>query len=139
MVDRLSRGLSVAIVCCLIASLAACTGTATGPNAAGPPTTAAVAVPATQVRVLQLNLCNSGIAACYTGRSIDEAAAVIGTEAPDLVTLNEVCEDDVSMLERVLADGGPGGGGASAFQAARDRDTGDAYRCRNGQRFGNGI
>jgi endonuclease/exonuclease/phosphatase family metal-dependent hydrolase len=93
-------------------------------------------VPASPVRVLQLNLCNSGIAACYAGgRSVDEAAAVIRAEAPDLVTLNEVCEDDVAALARALA----GGGVASSFQAARDRDTGDAYRCRNGQRFGIGI
>jgi endonuclease/exonuclease/phosphatase family metal-dependent hydrolase len=85
-----------------------------------------------------MNLCNSGIAACYTGRSVDEASAVIRTEAPDLVTLNEVCADDVSTLERALARSVPGGV-VSTFQAARDRETGDSYRCRNGQQFGNGI
>ena len=134
------RRLRVAIVCCLIAGLAGCAGPAPGGNGAGvapgPSTTPAGRVPAPPLRVLQLNLCNSGIAACYAGgRSIGEAAETIRTESPDLVTLNEVCEDDVPVLARALA----GGGGVSAFQAARDRDTGDAYRCRNGQRFGNGI
>jgi endonuclease/exonuclease/phosphatase family metal-dependent hydrolase len=86
------------------------------------------------VRVLQLNLCDSGIAACYTGRSVTEAAAVIRAEAPDLVTLNEVCQDDVSILQRAL-----GGTAVSAFQAARDRRTGNAYRCRNGRQYGIGV
>jgi endonuclease/exonuclease/phosphatase family metal-dependent hydrolase len=143
MADRWYRGLWVAIGGCLIASLAGCTGTATGVNTvgppSGPPTAPAGGAPAALVRVLQLNLCNSGIAACYTGRSIAEAAAVIRTEAPDLVTLNEVCQDDMPTLERALARAVPGGAAVSAFQAARDWDTGDAYRCRNGQQFGNGI
>jgi endonuclease/exonuclease/phosphatase family metal-dependent hydrolase len=87
-----------------------------------------------------MNLCNSGIAACFSGgRSIDEAARVINAEAPDLVTLNEICEDDLGPLERALVRAVPGGTAVSAFQAARDRDTGDAYRCANGQRFGIGI
>ena len=60
-------------------------------------------------RVLQLNLCNSGLAGCFTGRAVDRAAAVIRAEAPDVVTLNEVCEGDVPVLERALADSGPGG------------------------------
>ncbi|MHA6629995.1 endonuclease/exonuclease/phosphatase family protein [Pseudonocardia sichuanensis] len=143
MADRAYRGLWVAIAGCLVAGLAACSGTATGVNAAGPPSgpppSPAGDPPAAPVRVLQLNLCNSGIAACYTGRSIAEAAAVIRSEAPDLVTLNEVCQDDVQALERALARAVPGGAAVSAFQAARDRDTGEAYRCRNGQQFGNGI
>jgi endonuclease/exonuclease/phosphatase family metal-dependent hydrolase len=133
----------MAIAGCLVAGLAGCTGAATGVDAAGlpsgPPTAPAGDRPAAPVRVLQLNLCNSGIAACYTGRSIAEVAAVIRSEAPDLVTLNEVCQDDVQALERALARAVPGGGAVSAFQAARDRDTGEAYRCRNGQQFGNGI
>ena len=143
MADRVCRRLLAAVAACLVAGLVGCSGTAAGVNAAGPPPapppTSAVPVPAAPVRVLQLNLCNSGIAGCYTGRSIDEAAALLRTETPDLVTLNEVCEDDVSTLERALARAVPGGKVVSTFQAARDRDTGDAYRCRNGQRFGNGI
>jgi endonuclease/exonuclease/phosphatase family metal-dependent hydrolase len=131
----------VAVACWLIVGLVGCAGTATGPGAAGPPqATPSGDAPATQVRVLQLNLCNSGIAACYTGgRSIEEAARVIAAESPDLVTVNEVCDDDMRPLERALARAVPGGKAVSAFQAARDRDTGDGYRCANGRQFGIGI
>ena len=91
------------------------------------------------MRVLQLNLCNSGLAGCFTGRAVDRAAAVIRAEAPDVVTLNEVCEGDVPVLERVLADSGRGGATLSAFRAAGDRRTGGAVRCRNGRPYGIGI
>jgi len=90
-------------------------------------------------RVLQLNLCNSGLAGCFTGRAVDRAAAVIRAEEPDVVTLNEVCEGDLPALERALADSGRGGGTLAAFRAAGDRRTGGAVRCRNGQRYGIGI
>jgi endonuclease/exonuclease/phosphatase family protein len=90
-------------------------------------------------RVLQLNLCNSGLAGCFTGRAVDRAAVVIRAEEPDVVTLNEVCEGDVPVLERALADSGPGGATLSAFRAAGDRRTGGAVSCRNGQRYGIGI
>jgi endonuclease/exonuclease/phosphatase family metal-dependent hydrolase len=140
--DRSYRALRAAVVGCLVACLVGCTTTATGSNAVGPmtgPPDPAGGVPAGPVRVLQLNLCSSGIAGCYTGRSTAEAAAVIRAETPDLVTLNEVCQDDVSALERALADVVPGGVIGSAFQAARDARTGDAYRCRNGQQYGIGL
>ena len=90
-------------------------------------------------RVLQLNLCNSGLAGCFTGRAVDRAAAVIRAEEPDVVTLNEVCEGDVPVLERALADSGRGGATLSAFRAAGDRRTGSAVRCRNGRPYGIGI
>ena len=128
---------------CLAAALAGC---ATGSEAVPAPPAPAVAVappvgPASAVplRVLQMNLCNSGIAGCYTGRSTAEAVAVIHTEVPDLVTLNEVCEDDVPVLERALADVVPGGTAVSAFQPHRDGRTGAPYRCRNGRLYGLGV
>jgi hypothetical protein len=136
MADPSYRGLWAAVVGGLIACLVGCATMTTGPNAVGPPPGGAPAAP---VRVLQLNLCDSGIAGCYTGRSTAEAAAVIHAERPDLVTLNEVCEDDVAALQRALAGVAPGGAAESAFQAARDRRTGDAWRCRNGRQYGIGI
>ena len=142
MAGRSYRGVWAAIVGCLVASLVGCATMATGSNAVGPapgPPTPPDGVPTAPVRVLQLNLCNSGIAGCYTGRSTAEAAAVIRAETPDLVTLNEVCQDDVAALQRALADVVPGGAVGSAFQAPRDRRTGDAYRCRNGRQFGIGV
>ena len=78
---------------------------------------------AAPLRVLQLNLCSSGIAGCYTGRSTGQAAAVVRAEAPDLVTLNQVCEDDVAALERALADAVPDATVVSAFQPARNGRT----------------
>jgi hypothetical protein len=126
MAHRSYRGLWTVVISCLAAGLVACTTTATGATAA-------------PVRVLQLNLCSSGIAACYTGRSTAQSAAVIRAETPDLVTLNEVCDDDVTALERALAEVVPGGAVVSAFQPARNRRTGEPYRCRNGQQYGNGI
>lgn len=109
---------------------------ATGANAVGPPPGG---VPAAPVRVLQLNLCGSGIAGCYTGRSTAEAAAVIHAARPDLITLNEVCQDDMPVLRQALAEVMPGGAVTSAFQAALDRRTGEAWRCRNGSQYGIGV
>ena len=112
--------------------------------APAPPDAPLVATPAaagtdTGLRVLQLNLCNSGIAGCYTGRSVAEAAAVVRAEVPDVVTLNEICADDVPVLEKALSAGSGGGATVSAFRAAGDRRTGGAFLCRNGRPFGVGL
>ena len=64
---------------------------------------------------------------------------MIRDQAPDLVTLNEVCRDDVSILERALAGSDQVGATASAFQPARDRRTGAPFRCRDGQPYGIGL
>ncbi|MHA6783403.1 endonuclease/exonuclease/phosphatase family protein [Pseudonocardia saturnea] len=128
MADRSHRLLRAVATGLLVTCLVGCAPVA----APGPGDGAAV-------RVLQLNLCSSGIAGCHTGRSTAEAADVIRAEVPDLVTLNEVCEDDVSALRLALADVVPDGAVTSAFQAARDARTGDAYLCRNGRPYGIGI
>jgi hypothetical protein len=98
-----------------------------------------VVPPERAVRLLQLNLCASGQAACYTGRSIDVAARVIRETRPDVVTLNEICEGDVDTLGAVLGQvhGEPV---ASGFRAAPDRPSGGPTRCgRNGQPYGIGL
>ncbi|MEU5910044.1 endonuclease/exonuclease/phosphatase family protein [Micromonospora sp. NPDC047527] len=89
--------------------------------------------------MLQMNLCNSGRAGCYTGRSVARAAEVINAERPDLVTLNEICQDDVPALRRVFAEVHTGGKVVSAFQAAGDRPSGADTRCRNGKSYGIGL
>lgn len=131
MVARPHRGFWRWIVVggCAVVCIAVLAGSTTGSSAA---------VDA-RLRVLQLNLCNSGIASCYTGHSVTRAAAVIGSVGPNLVTLNEVCREDVSTLERVLADGARDGDVVSAFQPAGDRRTAGAFRCRNGQSYGIGV
>ncbi|MEV4826263.1 endonuclease/exonuclease/phosphatase family protein [Micromonospora sp. NPDC049274] len=93
----------------------------------------------TTLRVLQMNLCNSGRADCYTGRSMTRAAEVIRAERPDLVTLNEICRDDVPVLQRTLAAVHDGAGVVSAFQAAGDRPSGADTHCRDGQPYGIGL
>jgi endonuclease/exonuclease/phosphatase family metal-dependent hydrolase len=152
----LDRWRRVAVAGCLALLLAGCAAPAgsdrPGPPpppppppaaAAGPPPTPAAAAvaspPGPPVRVLQLNLCSSGIAGCYTGRSTAEAAAVVRAEAPDLVTVNEACEDDLAVLRDALAEVAPGDGATASFQAARDRRTGEGYRCRNGRQYGIGL
>jgi hypothetical protein len=90
-------------------------------------------------RVLQMNLCDSGIAGCYTGRSVAEAATVIRAHRPDIVTLNEVCRDDVSELEQALSHAEHGSIVTSAFQAALQQRTGAPFRCNNGQQYGIGL
>lgn len=92
---------------------------------------------AARLRVLQMNLCNSGFAGCYTGRSVTAAAAVIRAQTPDVVTLNEVCQNDMAVLEEALADGK--GATASVFQPAMDRRTGAAFQCDNGRPYGIGV
>lgn len=86
------------------------------------------------LNVLQMNLCNSGWAGCYTGRSVAEAEAVIAAEKPDVVTLNEICRRDLHMLARAL-----GPGAAVAFQPAIDRRVGEPIRCRDGEPYGIGL
>ncbi|MEJ8278799.1 endonuclease/exonuclease/phosphatase family protein [Pseudonocardia spirodelae] len=112
----------------LAVALVACAPGPAEPAAGGAP-----AEPAS-VRILQANLCNSGIAGCYTGRSVEAAARVLRADPPDAVTLNEVCRADVVALQRAL-----GAGATSAFQPARDRATGGPYRCADGDEYGIGV
>jgi endonuclease/exonuclease/phosphatase family metal-dependent hydrolase len=91
------------------------------------------------LRELQFNLCDSGIAGCYTGRAVRSAATVIRGERPDVVTLNEVCRKDVATLARALSTAHSNHPVAAAFKAARNRPTGGPFRCVNGQSYGIGV
>jgi endonuclease/exonuclease/phosphatase (EEP) superfamily protein YafD len=85
--------------------------------------------------VLQMNLCNSGISGCYTNHSVAKAGALIRAYAPDVVALNEICQEDVAEL----AAGYPPGTVVQAFQTAPDRRTGAGTLCVNKQEFGIGL
>ncbi|MBQ0989814.1 endonuclease/exonuclease/phosphatase family protein [Micromonospora sp. H61] len=123
---------TLAVVCLLVAAALPANRPAASPVAAD-------ATQPTVLRMLQLNLCNSGRAGCYTGRAMTRAEEVISIEAPDLVTLNEICAGDLSALHGVFQTVHPGRTVVAAFQAAGDRPSGDDTRCRNGQRFGIGL
>jgi endonuclease/exonuclease/phosphatase family metal-dependent hydrolase len=88
------------------------------------------------LRILQLNLCNSGIAGCYTGRAVPRAAEVIASAGPDIVTLNEVCRPDVAVLAAAL---GGGQNVVAQFRPAIDRRTGGPFHCVNGEDYGIGL
>src|SRR5437763_13110532 len=91
--------------------------------------------PPPPVLMVEMNLCNSGYAikTCYRfGRSIDEAVDRIHQLRPDVVTVQEVCEDDLyghdgwGKLTEAMAD--VHGHVSAQFVPAIDRDTGDWYR-----------
>ncbi|MBI4941656.1 MAG: endonuclease/exonuclease/phosphatase family protein [Actinobacteria bacterium] len=127
MVTPLLRRRSWLAVLALLVPLVAVAGTASAQEPA-------------RVRVLQLNLCGSGYAVCWTGRAAPRAAAVIRASAPDAVTLNETCADDVPALRRALAGAhGRKGSVRTAFAAAADRRTGEPIRCRTGGPYGEAV
>ncbi len=88
--------------------------------------------------VLQLNLCNSGFASCYAGgQAVPEAARVIRTQRPDVVTLNEICQgDSAGALLAAMQRTWPADRVFANFQPAWDRGRDAPYRCRNGQQYG---
>jgi hypothetical protein len=133
--SRRRRWRRVTVGCCLVWAITSLAGATAASHVTHP----ASDMMRPSLRVLQLNLCDSGLARCYTGRSVREAAEVIRAERPDIVTLNEICRDDVSVLDAALSDSNRGGVIASAFEAAVDRRTGGAFRCRNGQPYGIGL
>lgn len=91
------------------------------------------------LRVVQLNLCGSGMAGCYTGESVSAAAGVIRARMPDVVTLNEVCRDDVDDLAEALTATFRIGRVVSAFTALTDYETGREVRCTTGEPYGIGV
>jgi len=119
--------------------LAGCTAERVATNPSGV-TPAAIGSGEKTVAVLQMNLCNSGRASCYSqGRAVSMAAALIHRHRPEIVSLNEACRDDVLVLKQAMSTAFPAGSVASAFKSAEDRPSRAPVRCQNGQEFGNGI
>jgi hypothetical protein len=120
-------------------SALAATGGFAGPKRAR---SARPALPAASpFRALQLNLCNSGYAGCFEdGQSIAEGYGVITQVQPDIVTLNEICEDDVSSeLFPAMREAWPDDFAFWVFAPAASRDSGGPITCTDGQRYGVGI
>ncbi|WP_460626803.1 endonuclease/exonuclease/phosphatase family protein [Intrasporangium mesophilum] len=92
------------------------------------------------MRVLQMNLCNSGRARCYTGgRAVGMAVALVHRFRPHMISLNEVCSDDVRVLKKAMSVAFPAADVVSAFMSAKDRPSQAPVRCQNGQEFGDGV
>ncbi|MEN3305302.1 MAG: hypothetical protein V7603_1504 [Micromonosporaceae bacterium] len=91
-----------------------------------------------------MNLCDSGWArSCYSsGRAVAEAVAKIHRYAPDLVTVQEVCHDDVysadgwGPLAQAMADLYGDAHIVVDFVPAADRRTDEGLRCVNDQFYG---
>jgi endonuclease/exonuclease/phosphatase family metal-dependent hydrolase len=86
---------------------------------------------ATTVKVLQLNICHSGVAGCYTGEAVmTKAVSVISSVKPQVLSVNEACSGDVERLRAAM-------GAARARFVAAQRPDGTPVLCRNGQQYGN--
>jgi hypothetical protein len=86
---------------------------------------------ATTVKVLQLNICHSGIASCYTGdRVMTKAISVITATRPQVLSVNEACSGDIAPLRQAM-------GAARAVFVAAQRPDGTPVTCTNGQHYGN--
>lgn len=106
------------------------------------------AVPAgatTTFVVLQMNLCNSGMAvgSCYSfGKAVDEAVEKIHRYPPTIVTLQEVCRNDLyagdgwGKLTQAMADLYGSKHISVDFVPAFNRNTDDWYQCVNGEQYG---
>ncbi|MDX8142057.1 hypothetical protein SK854_08045 [Lentzea sp. BCCO 10_0061] len=104
---------------------------------------AAPAAAAERFWELQLNLCNSGVPGvnCYAqGRSIIEGGDLIARLRPNMVTLNEICANDLpDYLVPSLVKAWPGDRVYAQFAPALRRDTGTPVKCANGQDYGNAV
>ncbi len=88
---------------------------------------------ATTVKVLQLNICHSGVAGCYTGDAVmTKAVSVISSTKPQVLSVNEACSGDVERLRAAM-------GAARVQFVAAQRPDGSAVTCRNGQQYGNVV
>lgn len=89
------------------------------------------ATAATQVKVLQLNICHSGVAGCYTGdRVMTKAISVITSVRPQVLSVNEACSGDISRLRAAM-------GPSRVMFVAAGRPDGSPVTCVNGEQYGN--
>ena len=76
--------------------------------------------------VLQINICNSGYAGCYTGRATEQTPELINARTPSVVTVNEICESDLGTIQSRT-------GYAGLFTQS------GTQLCKNGSAYGNAI
>jgi endonuclease/exonuclease/phosphatase family metal-dependent hydrolase len=94
---RAAAPLLAAMGCALVLVLNGC-GLSSGTAVAAKPSVGSA------YTVMQMNLCLSGLAGCYTKVRypgvLEEAAARIRAAQPDAVTFNEACGGDVALIAR---------------------------------------
>ncbi|MCJ1253278.1 hypothetical protein MMC24_001089 [Lignoscripta atroalba] len=89
---------------------------------------------------LQLNICNSGYAKCFQkGKSVPEAGKLIYQTGPNLVTINEVCSNDIAELQSYLAEAWPQDYTYSVFMPAIDKSRNAPYKCQNQYLYGGAV
>lgn len=86
---------------------------------------------ATPVKVLQLNICHSGVAGCFTGdRVMTKAISVITSTRPQVLSVNEACSGDIDRLRAAM-------GPSQVMFVAAGRPDGSPVTCVNGDQYGN--
>lgn len=110
-----------------LGALLACVGFALPTASNAHATDAARPRAAAPVGVLQLNVCHSGKADCYTGddRAINAGIAAIQQRGPAMVTLNEVCANDITTMTKRT-------GYHAEFTPAGRKGSGP-YQCSDGR------
>jgi endonuclease/exonuclease/phosphatase family metal-dependent hydrolase len=97
--------LLAAIGCILVLALTGCGGSS-GASGAPAPESSKSAGPhvGSTYRLMQMNLCLSGLASCYGKVAypavVEEAVALIRKAHPDAITFNEACGSDVALIAR---------------------------------------
>jgi hypothetical protein len=76
--------------------------------------------------VLQINICNSGYADCYTGEATARAGDLINARSPSVVTVNEMCASDQEPIRERT-------GYAGVFTQS------GSQTCTNGSEYGNAL
>jgi len=96
---------------------------------------------ASAFKELQLNLCNSGWAGCYKGgKSVGAGSAMIKTVSPNVVTVNEICSNDViKHLHPTLSAIWPKDWTYSVFMPAIYKANNSIYHCTNGDYYGSAV
>jgi hypothetical protein len=89
---------------------------------------------------LQLNLCYSCLADCYSnGDSIPEGSELIYVTGPNVVTVNEICSNDIAELQASLAEAWPTDYTYAVFMPAMDKSMKAPYKCTSGFEYGSVI
>jgi len=84
------------------------------------------AAAASPYSVLQINICNSGHADCYTGEATARAGDLINARSPSVVTVNEMCASDGEPIRERT-------GYAGVFTQS------GSQTCTNGSAYGNAL